>query len=248
LWKATSQRTVAIGLPEQLLPVTEFAGTWNLGMWNPTSVAGGTVAQTAEATIDASGQATALLGCQGLAACSANTPPFAKFTANAASGGFDMFEGATAIGRAFLFKTLAGKAAFMYFTNDGEWGIAARKELLGALPAVGAVSNFRQFTLNGNGAVSALSEDSTTVTAVDATANTTTRLLASTNRVDVLAYDKPRNGLRYRAPNSCTINGAANNCAEIVQLPLQGMGITLTLSTSTNPANSFFQASIGKPN
>ena len=244
---ATS-RAVAIGLPEQLLPLTELAGTWHLAVWNPTVVSTGTVAQTGEATIDASGQITAMVGCQGLAACSANTGPFVRFAANAGNGGFDMFEGAAAIGRGFMFKNLAGRAALMYFTNDGEWGIATRKAALGALPAVGTVSNFRQILLNGNGSIAAWSEDSTTVTAIDATAKTTTRLLASNNRVDMLTYDKPRDGLRYRAPNSCTINGAANNCAEVVQLPLQGMGITLTMSVSTNPATSFFQASIGKPN
>jgi hypothetical protein len=84
-------------------------------------------------------------------------------------------------------------------------------------------------------------------TSIDAVAGTTTRLLASNNRVDMLTYDTPRTGLRYRAPNSCTINGAANNCAEIVQLPLQGMGITLTMSVGSNPATAFFQATVGKP-
>lgn len=78
-------------------------------------------------------------------------------------------------------------------------------------------------------------EDTTTVTGIDAIAKTATRLLTSNNRVDMLTYDKPRDGLRYRAPNSCTINGAANNCPEIVQLPLRGMGITLTLGVAVMP-------------
>jgi hypothetical protein len=63
----------------------------------------------------------------------------------------------------------------------------------------------------------------------------------------MLTYDMPRDGLRYRAPNSCTIDGAANNCSEIVQLPLQGMGITLTMSVGNNPATAFFQVTVGKP-
>jgi len=57
----------------------------------------------------------------------------------------------------------------------------------------------------------------------------------------------PRDGLRYRAPNSCSVNGAPNNCSEVVQLPLQGMGITLSMSVGTNPATAFYQASIGRP-
>jgi hypothetical protein len=92
-----------------------------------------------------------------------------------------------------------------------------------------------------------LNEDTTTVTSIDTAAKTTTRLLASNNRVDMLSFDKPRDGLRYREANSGTINGAANNCAEIVQLPLQGMGITLTMNVGTSPGTAFFQPSVGRP-
>ena len=146
-----------------------------------------------------------------------------------------------------MFKNLGGRAAFVFLSTDGQFFIASRKQSLGALPAVGTVSNFRQVNWNGNGTIAALNEDSTTVTASDATARTTTRLLASNNRVDMLTHDTPRDGLRYRAPNSCTISGVANNCSEVLQVPLQGMGITLSMSVGTNPTTAFYQASIGKP-
>ena len=64
-------------------------------------------------------------------------------------------------------------------------------------------------------------------------------------------YDKPREGLRYRAGNSCTINGVLTipACAEVVQLPLQGMGMTLTLSAVPQPpaGSQFYQFSVSKP-
>ena len=76
-----------------------------------------------------------------------------------------------------------------------------------------------------------------TATAVDPVAKTVTRLQASNNRVDTLTYDKPRDGLRYREGNSCTVGGVlmVPACAETVQLPLLGMRITLSLSTSAQP-------------
>jgi hypothetical protein len=248
--KTTSARSVTIGLPEQTLPVSEFAGTWNIAGWDPASgiATPGFVAQTDEVTFDATGQITAVSNCVGLAACSADVAPFPRFVANATSGGFDMIENGANNARVFLFKTLAGKAAFVFISNDGQFIVGSRKESLGTLPAVGTVTNFRQFQLDGAGTISTLSEDSTTITAIDATARTATRLLASANRVDTLTFDKPRNGLRYRAANSCSTGGVLTNCREIVQLPLQGIGITLTLSVGiTNPASAFYQVSVGKP-
>ena len=245
-----TDRSLTFGLPEQSLPVSEFAGTWNVAAWDPHSgvATPGYVTESQEVTLDATGQLMAVSECLGLATCSVGTGPFPRFAANVTSGGFDMIENESNNARVFMFKTLGGRAAFLFLSTDGQFAVASRKQSLGALPAVGTVSNFRQVIWNGNGTIGALSEDSTTVTAMDTTAKTTTRLLASTNRVDMLTYDKPRDGLRYREPNSCTINGATNNCSEIVQVPLQGMGITLTMSVGTNPITAFFQATVVKPN
>lgn len=249
---AAADRSLAIGLPEQTLPVSELAGTWNTAGWDAGSgiATPGFVAQTDEVTFNASGQITAVSQCQGLAACVAETGPFPTFATNATSGGFDMTEAGAPAGRAFLFKTLAGKAAFVFVANDGlQFIVGTRKEPLATLPTVGTVTGFRQFQLNGNGTVSVLAApDSTTVTATDTVAKTVTRRLSSNLRIDTLGYDKPRDGLRYRAANTCTIGGAASSCAEIVQLPLQGMGITLTMSVGTNPTTAFYQAAIGTPN
>ena len=117
-------------------------------------------------------------------------------------------ENGLAVGRVFLYKALVGRKVAVGLNADDSLSIAVPMNPLPALPAVGTVNNFRIFQINGNNSVSALTEDSVTTTATDSNAKTVTRLLASNNRVDMLTYDKPRDGLLYRAGNSCTINNA----------------------------------------
>lgn len=240
-----SERSAGIGLPEQTLPVAEFAGMRHVVGWNPASGVStpGFVALTNEGTFDATGQITAISSCLGLAACTAGTAPFPNFVPNA-SGGFDMIEDGANSARVFMFKTLAGRAVMVFLDKEGQFLIGTRKEAV-SLPAVGSVSNFREFTLNRNGTIGDLLDQSNTVTAVDTAAKTVTRIRASDNRV-ALSYDKPRDGLRYRAPSSCTANGVARNCAETVQLTPPG--ITLSMSVGTGPSTAFMSVSIGKPN
>ena len=242
-------RAVKIGLPEQTLPVSEFAGTWNIAHWDPTSGIStpGYVAETQEMVINSTGQVTSFTNCVGLAPCSAPSTPAQRFVANTSSGGFDLVEGGANKGRVYLFKSVAGKAVFVIVTNDRQLVIGSPKEALGALPAVGSVSNFREFQFNGNGSIGALAENTITVTAVDTVANSFTRRRTADGRVDTFGVNKPRNGLRYRAANSCTVNGVASNCAEVVQLPLQGMGITLSLSVGNSPTSAFLNVAVIKP-
>lgn len=246
-----TDRSMTIGLPEQTLPVSTLAGTWNIAGWDSASGSAtgpGYVAQSDELTFDATGVLVSGRECIGLAACTAKTGPLPTFTANATAGGFDVAEGATAIGRAFVYKTLAGKAVMVFVSNDGQFFVGTPNQALGAPPVVSSVSNFSEFILNGTGTIGTLLDHSVTVTAVDAVANSAMRLRASDNRVDTIAYDNPRNGLRYRAGNTCTFNGAATNCPAMVQFQLQGMGITLSQSVGiTTPASAFYAVSIGKP-
>jgi hypothetical protein len=245
-----SQRSAGVGLPEQTLPVSEFAGTWNVAGWDPASgvATPGFVAQTAEVTIDATGQVTAVSDCLGLAACTGVDGPFPSLAGNAA-GGFDMADGGVPFARVFLFKTWTGQAMFVFISEDGQLLVGTRKQAIATLPAVGAVTNYREFALNGNGTISNLLDETVTVTAVNATTRTVTRLRTRDSRVDTIAFDKPRDGLRYRAQGSCThgVTGAALNCAETVQLPLQGMGITLAMSVGIDPTTAFMSVAINKP-
>jgi len=243
-----SERALFVGVPEQTSPVSEFAGTWNVASWEPGTIAaaGTAVATNVEITLDATGQVTAEKQCVGLSACDSGSAPFAKFVANP-SGGFDVVEGGVVVGRIFLYKTLAGRKVALFLDAENSLGIAVPKAALGELPAVGTVNNFRNLQINGDNSVSLLTEDANTITATDSVAKTVTRIQASNNRVDMLTYDKPRDGLRYRAGNSCTVNNAPFACAETVQLPLSGMGITLTLSAAAQPTQQFYQFSVNKP-
>lgn len=242
---------VTVGLPEQTLPASAFEGTWNIADWfsNSGSASNDFVAETSEVAIDATGQITSVLICDGLSPCVAEAAPHPKFTPNTVSGGFDVSFSGINVGRAFLFKNAAGKPVFVAALEGGEVVVGTPKQALGSLPAVGTVSAFSEVALRASGAVDLFVDNSTTVTAVNAATNEVTRTRAADNRVDIIGFDKPRNGLRYRAQNACTVNGAPVNCAQTVQLPLQGMGITLALSagSANTTANAFFNISVGKP-
>jgi len=243
--------SVVVGLPEQSLPLSDFAGTWNFANWY--SISGSAqndfVAEVLEVAIDATGQITSAQSCEGLSPCVTEPPPQPKLVVNATSGGFDMVEGTTTIGRFFLFKNGAGLPTLVGAFGGGDVLAGTLKRSLGTLPAVGTVSAFRELALRGSGAVDLLIDNTVTITTADAATKTVTRTRSSDNRVDTLSYDKPRDGLRHRAQNACTTNGAVTPCAQTVQIPLPGSGITLSLSAgSVNvPQSSFFNISVSRP-
>jgi hypothetical protein len=76
------------------------------------------------------------------------------------------------------------------------------------------------------------------VTAIDSGANRFTRQRASDGRLETLRQDQPRDGVRYRAPDGCS--GTGSPCPEAIQLPLRGLALDLTLSTTTTPGSSAF--------
>jgi hypothetical protein len=87
--KTTSDRNLEIALPEQTLPLSELAGTWNAASWEPVSGTPNFKATIHEATVDASGQFLALSECLGLAACVPQSGPFGHYVLNVVNGGFD---------------------------------------------------------------------------------------------------------------------------------------------------------------
>jgi hypothetical protein len=241
-------RSAALGLPEQLLPVSELAGTWNQARWRPTgsSLTSNLVASIGQATLDNSGVVTASSTCLGLADCTADAGPLPRFATNA-DGGFDISDGSTPLGRAFLFKNATGKAVFVSLADAGGFSVATRQESLGILPNVFSISSFREFDLHGDGSLSARTDTTVSVTAVAVPTKTVTRSRASDSRVETLVYDAPRAGLRHRAADTCTIADVAVSCPELVQLPLQDSGVTLSLSVGTDPASASFNIAVIKP-
>lgn len=247
---AKESPSLALGLPEQSLPLAELAGTWSIAVWdndNSNATANGQVAVLGEIEFDAKGAIISDKDCLGIQACTAVAGPSATLTSNS-TGGFDLNQGGSKVGRAFLYKSLGGQAVFIFVSDEGNWGVGTRKQALpAALPAVGTVNHYREVSLSGDGSISAVVEDSNTISAVDAASRSVSRLRASDQRGDSYIYDKPRDGLRYRAPNSCTFAGVPGNCAEVVGMPLQGMGINLSLSTALTPSSAFINVSVGKP-
>jgi hypothetical protein len=247
--KSTAERNFEIALPEQALPISEFAGTWNAASWQPTASppTPNYVAEIGRVTLGANGQMTALDLCSGLAPCTPESPPLSTLAVNTADGGFDeVLPDGTHWSRVFLYKTLAGRTMFVWATLEGQLVLGTREATL-ELPAAGAVTGYRELSLAGNGTIGNLGEDSVTVNAVDGATRRVTRTRASDGRVDTLAYDTPFAGLRHRVANSCTIGGAPSNCAETVHVPLQGMGINVVTSVGANPATSFFNLVVNKP-
>lgn len=246
--KSTTERNFEIAFPEQVLPVSEFAGTWNAMSWELSDAApAGRVATVHELSIDAAGQLTALAECQGTAACVPESGPLSRLVANA-SGGFDEIlpDGST-WSRVFLYKTLAGNRLAVWTTPEGQTGLMVPKAAHAALPALGRLTQFRSVTASGLGTISDPADGSNTVTAVDAATRTVELTRSSDNLVEQVHFDAPRDGLRYRALNDCTIGGATVACAERVQLPLTGMGITLSGSVGTSAASAFLGVAVGKP-
>jgi hypothetical protein len=247
--KSTAERNFEIAMPEQTLPIAEFAGAWNAASWQPTASppTPNYVAEIGRVTFGTNGQMAALDLCSGLAPCTPESPPLSTLVVNAADGGFDeVLADGRRWSRVFLYKTLAGRTMFVWITREGQLVLGAREATL-ALPAAGTVTGYRELSLAGNGSIGNPAEDSVTVSAVDSATRRVTRTRASDGRVDTLSYDTPFAGLRHRVANSCTIGGAPSNCAETVHVPLQGMGINVVTSVGTNPATTFFNLAVNKP-
>ena len=241
---STGQTRTSIVVPEQSLPLSELAGTWNHLDYDRGSATAAFAPGSGVATIDATGAITASSDCAGLNACTVNAPPFESFTVNA-GGGFNIGTG-PAPGRAFAFKTATGKVSmFIIDPATGAFTVATRQAAL-SLPAVGEISKFYDFTIGSNGVASALGDTTTTVKTIDAVTASYTRERASDSRIDGFTLNKPRAGVRYRAAGTSPVTGGGSvSYAEIVVLPLPDTGITVY--TSVAPTQNFFGVSINHP-
>ena len=241
---STGQTRTSIVVPEQSLPLSELAGTWNHLDYDRASTTAAYAPSAGVATIDATGAITASSDCTGLNACTVNAPPFEKFTVNA-GGGFNIGTGAAAA-RAFAFKTGTGKVSmFIIDPATGAFTVATKQAAL-SLPAVGDVAKFFDFSIGSNGVAGALSDTTTTVKTIDTVAASYTRERASDGRIDGFTLDKPRAGVRYRAAGTSPVTGGGSlSYPEVLVLPLPDTGITI--NTSVAPTQNFFGVSIVHP-
>jgi hypothetical protein len=231
---------VIVAIPEQKLDVAAVAGNYDRVQYNQDAF-DPVVGDFGDTVFAADGQNGLSMNCpKGYGACVQDTQSKGKLVANA-NGGFDYVENGVSQARLFGFRNAAGRVLLVGMDADGTFTALLAKEKL-ALPAVDRVSAFWQFSITSTG-LSAVTEESNTVTAVDATAGTVTRKFASDSHTDTLSFNTPFDGTRYRATNGCSsATGGAFSCNGVVQLPFGGFVVTV----SSVPTKRFLNVSIDK--
>lgn len=229
-----------VAIPEQKLDVSALAGTYDRVQFGTNfDTEAGDFGTTVFA---ADGQNGLSVNCPlGYGHCAEDTQSKGQLVANA-EGGFDYMENGVSNARLFGFRTASGRNLMVGKATDGSVVVLAAQTAV-ELPAVGRVASFWQFTVN-NAGLGSVTEDSNTVTAVDATANTVSRQFASDSHFDTLTVNAPFTGTRYRAANACTTStGGAFSCNAVVQVPFGGVVLTV----SALPTKHFMTVSIDKP-
>lgn len=229
-------------IPEQATPLANLAGTWNYLSYERDSLMDNLHALNGQVTLDANGTMSNGLECAP-AVCAPWTDAMPSLVAHP-KGGYSVTEvpGTFTAGTSRLFPfTAANGETTIFVLEPEESGISffTREKPL-TLPGVGHVSKFWDVQLNASalrwmpGQVFTAGDSSVTVTAVDTAARTVTRIRASDSRVDTLAFDQPRTGMRSRA--------AAGTVPAMVMLPLPGAG--MSVYTNASSAQNFFGLSI----
>jgi hypothetical protein len=249
IWMQGSGTTASVGisLPEQKLDIASLAGVYNRVSYHGAS--SGDTGDFGTATFSATGANTTSTNCTGgYGSCVTDSNPGAHLVANTTDGGFDYVNDSTGVVEARVFA---------FHKDDKTVLVAQENDSLGTvtvlspqaslpLPAVGTVTPFWQFNVVPSTGLSALADETQTVTAVDTGTGLVTRQQASDGRIDNITFNDPYPGMRYRQTNACTTStGGPFNCSGTVQMRLQGSGITL--SVSSVPTKHFVTVSINKP-
>lgn len=249
-----------VAIPDQQLDVAALAGSYNRVSFSKTFDTfigdfGVTKFRADGYNGPADGSDRGIFNCpQGYGQCTEDVQKKGTLKPNTA-GGFDYVDpNDPQSTRVFAFRNAAGRVFMLgWEPATGLVHVLASQDKL-ALPAVGKASSFWQFTVRPATGISAVTEDSNTVTKVDSTAGTVTRQFStSTNdgHFDTLAFNPVDAtqlsfaGARYRDPALCTdAQGAAyTKCSRVVSLPFEGVVVTV----STVNSNRFLSVSIDKP-
>ncbi len=232
-------------IPEQTTPLAQVAGTWNFLTYQRDDPSTALTPASGTLVFDAAGHATSGTQCDGLT-CSAmaagDLPPVLTVDA---LGGFDAMEDPVHPTRLFLVTADNGaKTIFVLLPNELGVTILTQTQTL-TLPTVGTASKFWDFTVgsgafawaptnDANGGASTLHDYIETVTAVDATAQSFTRVRTSDQSVDTYVINAPRDGLRDRT--------ASPGRSATISMPLSGLGVQLAISVLET--DNFFDISV----
>lgn len=235
--------TLSVSMPKQTLDPSAINGVYNY------AVLSGPARGVYGTHNYAKGVTTAATNCSVGAPCEVDTQsPYGHLVATPDGGADWVDDGNAAIGvdfHAYGFQNAQGNIiwiATMLPGQGGGVGVFAPQSTL-SVPALNTVSNFWQSTVSGSG-LSAVSEDSHTITAVNGA--TVTRTFAD-NHTDQIGYNNPFNGLRHRAQNACTnTSGAATTCREVWQLPLGGLTLAWNGSPFVSPSTYQVNFSVNK--
>jgi hypothetical protein len=238
-----------IGFPEQTIPLSELAGTWNGLEFSPSTSSTGTSWSNSQSmvTIDSNGSVTSMKDCTGDTtannSCVDSTDTKPTFSANT-SGGFDVKAG-TNSQRAFAYRAPSGSLMLVVTSGSGML-IATKQTTLATHPvdyqSVG-------YSVNASAATSTTSTTLSTsfssftmkVTKSDASSYTWLRSLlnGSTdnfNPTDLI--NVPRTGLRSRPAVTYTPTGTSTSVTSkaAVQMSVPTTGLVVGISTGGTAA------------
>lgn len=239
-------------VPEQAVPLSELAGTWNIVSYAAPAAGGTPVPGYSVQTLNATSLTTAGADCVGLKACEPWTPRASDIFAISPDGGYVLNDDQGSV-RAFPVKTAAGQMAVFAIILDTKklplgMAVLSRQEAL-VLPAVDQVDTIWDLLATPAGAQAAAVVQ-TKIKSVNTVEQSYTRERPSDGRVDGFEINKPRKGLRYRAAGSSIgSSGQAVSFSEMIATPLPGMGLTVYTSVtgSTQGQANFLGLSIAKP-
>ena len=254
-----------LGFPEQKIPLAELAGTWNALQYQKDG--SNWINKQRIFTVDASGNMTSGQDCSGAiqasdtcSAFAANQGPKAMVVND--KGGFDQLNQS---------NVKIGNRLFVYRNASGELMMVSTGSTAGSAgPGMLIATKQRQLTLtkvndtakvwdiqasvSNSTLVSTFNTSQFTVKSLDATQNTATRVRDTVDgtadgRVDTVAYNQPREGLRYRAAGSYTPAGSTSpkDFGAAVQMPIKDMGLTVTTGTGSSNTGKFLSLSVSMP-
>ncbi len=256
-----SNYALAIAFPEQTgFTLADVAGDWN-ALSMEADIAQTYVGALEQSTIGSDGVAISVRFCQDpswdVSSCKVLSGTelqnqYPRLSINKDDNGFYLTGPgkSTPGGRLFAYRSGTGDLFAVNFWTDGSFGIATRQRTLAA-PTVGSVTNSWNLQISNALVAADISSGTTTIVSVaDAKAASTSYLRTNqtTGLADLhsetLTNNMPYSGFRQRAAGKDTSVTPNQSFSRLDQLPLQGMGITISL----NETNKRFQVSVQKPN